>query len=258
MKTKRNFYSAITLIVFAVLFIASASQKKLVSVKVVPDFAFTPPTTVPIGSTGIKIAMFDPAFSGSFSYSNKSLFKTFRESLGKDIQSIISAKGNILKGPFEAYDFMTYSDKNECDLGLFVEIDMHLTETSGKWDQIAPVYYGYGVTTAGSAKYTGTINISGKINLYIAETFTKQKLIIKSLPIPQSDMSVTTEEAYPFGTTGLIPVDDVGLFNPLSKGLSDFYKDAMKRAWDMLDKEELAHAEAQCAQIRKDAGFVKK
>ena len=257
MKTKRNFYSAITLVVFALLFIASASQKKIVTTRIVPDFAFVPPSTAEIGSTGIKIAMFDPAFTGNFSYSNKSLFKTFRENMGKDLQSIITAKGNILKGTFEAYDFMTYSDKNDCELGLFVDIDMHLNETSGGWKQNAPYNTGFGMTE-GNAVYAGTINISGKINMYIVETFSRQKLLIKSLPIPQTDLSVSTEEMYPYATVGYIPVEDVGVYNPLSKGLSSFYKDAMKRAWDMLDKEELLHIKAQCPQIRKDGGFEKK
>src|SRR3990172_3807104 len=78
----------------------------------VPDFDFSPSSPVAPGSAGIKIALIDPVYSGNFTYSSLSPFKEFRKSMGNDFEEILTARGYILKGPFEAYDLMTYSDKN--------------------------------------------------------------------------------------------------------------------------------------------------
>ena len=253
MKTKKYLYSLLTLIFFALLYLGSASTKEATPL-IVPDFDFSPPKPVAPGSAGIKIGLIDPIYSGNFLYSNKSPFTQFRKNMGKDFEEILTARGYILKGPYESYDLMTYSDKTECELGLDVDIDLNILQTSGGWTYVPPGLYGIG---GNYTKYSGTLNLSGKITISIIETFTRQKLLVKSVPVPQQDITVEGERNYPIGSSG-IPIDDPAVHNPIAKSLSNFYKTTMQRGWDMLAKEDLVHVQKQVPEIREKAGFIKR
>lgn len=238
---------------FALLFWACAVNR-ITTPLTVPDFDFSPPSTVEPGSTGLKIALFEPVYLGNFAYSDKSPFKNFRSSMSKDFEEILTARGYVIKGPYEAYDLMTYSDKSECELGLFADIDMNITQTSGGWRYTPPGAYGMGDVS----RYEGTLTINGKITLYISETFTKQKLIVKSLPIPQTDIEVEAEGKYKgYQQPNTIPLNNPGVHNPIANALKDFYQSTMKRVWDLLPKEDLIRVKNQIPQIRKEAGFLK-
>jgi len=253
MKTK-NIYSALTLIVFALLCLGCAGTKKATTLLVVPDFDFSPPSPVASGSAGIKMGLIEPIYSGNFLYSNKPPFTQFRKNMGNDFEEILTARGYILKGPYEAYDLMTYSDKTECELGLDIEIDLNIAQTSGGWTHIPPGAYGIG---GNHSKYNGTLNLSGKITISIIETFTRQKLLVKSIPVPQEDFTVKAEAHYALGSSG-VPIDDPGIHNPIANSLSNFYKTTMQRGWDMLAKEDLEHVRKQVPEIREKAGFIKR
>jgi len=247
---KKNLYSAFTLIAFAILFWASATPKNLTTQLIIPDYDFSPPSSVEPGSAGIKMALFEASYPGNFSYSSKSPFKQFRSSMGKDLEEILTSRGYTIKGPYDGYDLMTYSDKEECELGLFADIDMNIDKTSGGWRNV----------TAAMQKYEGTLTISGKITIYISETYTKQKLIVKSLPIPQTDIavkSVSNYNMYSMTNRDLVPLDDPGVHNPIANALKEFYQSTMKRTWDLLPKEDLLRVKNQVPQIRKEAGFIK-
>ncbi len=252
MRTK-NISWVLPLVAFALLYCACAGSKKTTSL-VVPDFDFSPPSPVASGSAGIKIALIEPSYSGNFSYQSKPLFTQFRRNMGKDFEEILSGRGYILKGPYEAYDLMTYSDKTECELGLDVEIELNIMQTSGGWTNIPPGAYGIG---GNYSKFKGTLNLSGKITISIIETFTRQKLLVKSVPVPQEDIAVVGESKHPYGSTG-VPIDDPGVHNPLANSLSKFYKTTMQRGWDMLAKEDLEHVQKQVPEIREKAGFIKR
>jgi len=109
MKAGKNIYSALTLIVFALLFLGCAGMKKATTPLVVPEFDFSPPSPVAPGSTEIKMGLIEPIYSGIFLYPNKPPFTQFRKNMGNDFEEILTARGYILKGPYEAYDLMTYS-----------------------------------------------------------------------------------------------------------------------------------------------------
>lgn len=224
---------------------------------IVPDYDYTPPVAATAGSANMKVALFKPMYAGTFTYSNKSPFKQFRNSMSKDFEEMLTARGYVIKGPFDAYDFMTYSDKQECELGLFVDIDLDLEQTSGGWRIVQGTpKRGFAAATNGYQSYGGTLNLSGKISVYVAETFTRQKLLIKSVPLPQSEFNVTADKTYALGTTG-IPLDNIGVHNPISNALLDFYRTTMQQAWNLIETSELAHVNAQVPEIRKGAGFIK-
>ncbi len=257
MKTKKSIYSALILIMFALLNLGCGALREATTPLIVPDFGFSPPSPVSPGSAGINIAMIEPAYSGNFIYARKSPFRQFRDNMGKDFEQILTAHGYILKGPYDSYDLMTYSDKNECELGLDIELNVDILQTSGGWNHVPPVSYGIYGTGGNYSEYKGTLNLSGKINISVIETFTRQKLLVKSVPIPQEDITVNAEAQFNFNATG-IPLEDPGVHNPIANSLSNFYKSIMKLGWDLLSKEELEHLQKQVPEIREKAGFIKK
>jgi hypothetical protein len=254
-----KYFSVITLLLIISFIQGCATTKVATTPLIVPDYTFSPPSPVAPGSSGLKIAMLDPIFKGNFIYSNKSPFKQFRASMGKDFEQILTARGYILKGPYDAYDLMTYSDKSECQLGLEIEIDLNLVKTSGGWTYTPMTNYGYGITSGNYSTYEGTLNLSGKITISIIETFTQQKLLVKSVPVPQEDINVKAEANFPGNimNSELIPIEDSGVHNPITNSLSSFYKSTMQLGWDMLSQEELQHVQNQVPGIRENAGFIK-
>ena len=258
MTKKLKNYTLTGVSIVAIFFVACSVAKYVPPPKmIISDYDYTPPSSGATGSANMKVALFKPTYAGAFTYSNKSPFKQFRNSMSKDLEEMLTARGYIIKGPFDAYDFMTYSDKQECALGLFVDIDLDLEQTSGGWQIIpATAKRGFVPATAGYQRYSGTLNLSGKISIYVAETFTKQKLLIKSVPLPQSDFQVSADKNYELGTTG-IPLDNTGVHNPISSALVDFYKTTMQQAWNLIETSELSHVNAQVPEIRKGAGFIK-
>ncbi len=258
MKKLRNTILSVSVFSLLSMLLLSCSGAKVATTPlVVPDFDFSPSSPVATGSAGIKIGLIDPIYSGNFLYSNQPLFKQFRKNMGNDFQEILTARGYILKGPYETYDLMTYSDKNECDLGLDIEIDLNIVQTSGGWNRFPLKSYAYGITSGNYSTYDGTLNLSGKITISVIETFTRQKLLIKSVPVPQEAITVTAEAEYAYEATG-VPLGDPGVHNPIANSLASFYKTTMQRGWDMLAKEELEHVKNQVPEIREKAGFIKR
>ncbi|MBK7806975.1 MAG: hypothetical protein IPJ51_11805 [Saprospiraceae bacterium] len=255
MTTRRIF--ANVAVIFLLSLMGCITAKKITSTLIIPDYDFSPPSSVASGSAGIKVGLIEPNYDGNFIYSNKSPFGQFRKSMGSDFEEILTSRGFTIKGPFEAYDLMTYSDKTECELGLDINIDLNIIETSGGWDHIPPQTNPYAMRRGNYSRYGGTLNLSGKITIAVIETFTRQKLLVKSIPVPQENIVVQAEADYNFNSIG-VPLEDPGVHNPIAAALSNFYKSTMKRGYDMLSKEELAHVQTQVAEIREKAGFIKR
>ena len=129
MTTRRIF--ANVAVIFLLSLMGCITAKKITSTLIIPDYDFSPPSSVASGSAGIKVGLIEPNYDGNFIYSNKSPFGQFRKSMGSDFEEILTSRGFTIKGPFEAYDLMTYSDKTECELGLDINIDLNIIETSG-------------------------------------------------------------------------------------------------------------------------------
>ncbi len=247
----KNFYSLLAFTFFILLLIASATTKQLSPLKV-PTYDYTVENFASPGSTDIKIAFIEPEFDGNFLYSESSPFTQFRKSMSLDMEEILTSKGFIVKGPYEVYDMMTFSDKKECELGLEVKIDLNIAQTSGGWGKTVA-----GPRSDGSAEFAGTLNLSGKITISIIETLTRQKLIVKSVPVPQKDIVVKTEDTYPVNQTK-IPISDPGIHNEIANSLLDFYSTTMQRAYELLTEDELSFVKKQVPEIRANAGFIKR
>jgi hypothetical protein len=152
---------------------------------------------------------------------------------------------------------LTYSDKNECKLGLEVGISLNMQQTHGQWRVSSKTLIDELMSTTKVGSYEATINLSGKINFFVIETFTRQKLLVRSVPVPQQDISVITESEFQVNITS-IPYNDPGFYNPIAIALQDFYKSSMKTVWELFEPKELVDIQNQVPEIRERAGFIKR
>ena len=257
MKQLNQFIQLLFIVGILLSHLGCSTSKKVLTPLVVPDFEFSPPNSTQNSNSSIVISLIEPMYTGNFAYAHESPFLQFRKNMSLDFQEILVGRGYKLKGPFEAYDLMTYSDKTECELGLEIQIDLNLMETSGGWKHVPSSGNPYSFKKENYSTYKSTLNLSGTISISIIETFTKQKLIVKSVPVPQENIAVVAESTYEFGTTGF-PLNDPGVHNPLAVALSRLYKTTTQRGWDLLANEDLEHALKQVPEIRTNAGFIKR
>ena len=73
-------------------------------------FDYSPPETMP-GSANLTFAVVGAEIVGGRRGTPIPLFKTFASNMTKDFSEILTARGFSVKGPFQGYDIMTYSDK---------------------------------------------------------------------------------------------------------------------------------------------------
>ncbi|MFZ4726763.1 MAG: hypothetical protein ACOYMD_15120 [Paludibacter sp.] len=254
MKTKRNLYSVLTMIIFALLFVGSATTRENIPSRPIgPTFRYTIPTNIKPDSSGIKIALISPTiYAGAIN--SERYIDDFKNCMNNDLKSIIAAKGYQLAGEFDTFEYMTYEDKKNCELALQTEINMDLRNISGKWEQNVPSAY---LQFAGSATYYGKLDIVGKVNFFISESYTKQRLLIKSYSINMTDLNFKSTGQYPYGTNGPRPVNDMAIIKVV-QSLTPTYNEVLNQVWNMLNSDDVKRVKAQCPQIRKDGGFIMK
>lgn len=247
-----HFASALTLVVFAFLFFGSVASRKATTPLAPLTFDYSPPSNALPGSAKFTIALVNPSYTGNFAYASQSPFKEFRHSMGDDINELLIARGFNLKGPFETWDNMLYSDKQQSDVAITVEIDMNIQETSGGWR-----YHQDVVIAANSYNsYNATLNFNGKLTIVAMETTSRQKIWSKSVSLPQNGVAVATEAGYP--NTGIIPFTDPGVYNPVSKTLSEFYKSTLGQIYAYMEPQEMLTLKDQIIQIRKNSTIQSK
>ena len=149
---------------------------------------------------------------------------------------------------------MTYEDKKNCELALQTEINMDLRNISGKWEQMVPDAY---LQFAGSATYYGKLDIIGKVSFFISESYTKQRLLIKSYSITMTDLKFKSVGQYPYGTNGPRPINDMAIVRVVQYLMSP-YNEALNQVWNMLNIDDVKRVKDQCPQIRKEGGFIMK
>jgi hypothetical protein len=244
--------SALTLAFFTILFFGSATSKKATTPLAPFTFDYSPPSSSLAGTAKFTIALVYPSYTGNFAYAMQSPFKEFRQSMGNDINELLIARGFSLKGPFETWDNMLYNDKQQSDVAITVEIDMNIQQTSGGWK-----YHQDVVIAANSYNsYNATLNFNGKLNIVAMETTTRQKIWSKSVSLPQEGVAVATEAGYT--NTGVIPLGDPGVYNPIVRTLSEFYKSTLGQIYAYMEPQEMLTLKDQINQIRKNSSNMTK
>lgn len=244
------------LVVFAILFGASATQKAIVAPpKQTFTFDYKTPSTIKPGSANITISLVRPRYAEKFAYENMELFTRFRDAMDKDVEELLSDKGFHLRGPYQSYDEMVFEDKKDADIAIQIEIMPELTAGQGGWRAYTPF------TLTGKAPtlyfFTGTVSLVGKINLTGFEPLSHEKLWIKSVDIPAiTDINISTAskdfESPAFNAAFFA---DPNVYNALGNALQQQYKGIMTKIDAHFDPREFTSLKSQIKELKSKKGY---
>ena len=223
-----------------------------------PVFDFQPPgrSTQPVDTTVGLVNTHYSAEIASQPWAQGGLFSQFSSSLSRDFEELLNAKGISIRGPFRSYDDMTFPDKKGSALLLMPSITMEVIPR----DITGDMSFGLSLLQrSGTSVYRlkGSLALSGRIDLTLAESLSREKMWTKSVQLPPVTVPWTTEERYALPNSisqaqilATLPWNDRGIRAPLAKAMENYYQTVMESAWRYLDPEELQRVDIQAEELR--------
>jgi hypothetical protein len=215
-------------------------------------FDYTPKNTNPLGSASMVLAFIKPYYAVEFKSATSELFKSFKSSLGNDIEELIISKGFTMKGPYVSHDEMVFEDKKRVEMSILIEISPSFTAVEGGWKYNIGLL-GYGETTY---SYSGKVSLVGKINISGIEPLTNEKIWSKSVSIPNvENIAIATSKKY----TGILSeaelMNDPGVYNEMGKALQTQYAGIMDKIAAHFSVEEFQSLKPQIKELKSKKGF---
>ena len=200
-------------------------------------FDYSPPETTP-GSANLTFAVVGAEVVGGSRGTPIPLFKTFASNMTKDFGEILTARGFGVKGPFQGYDIMTYSDKEGSDLILTAEVEFSSDTTQLKYSSIGRV--------------SGSMIVSCHVNLVAYESLTKNRLWTKSVAITPITVELISRNVYPNGASlATLLVNENKFHNDIGRALEGQYNEVLNRIYGYIEPEGMATVGEAAKKLRK-------
>ena len=200
-------------------------------------FDYSPPETMP-GSANLTFAVVGAEIVGGKYGTAIPLFNTFASNMTKDFVEILTARGFSVKGPFQDYDIMTYSDKQGTDLILTAEV-----EFSSDTTQLKPSTIG---------RVNGSIIVSCHVNLVAYESLTRSRLWTKSVAITPITVELISRNAYPHGASlATLLVNENKFHNDFGRALQGQYTEILNRIYGYIEPEAMTIVGEAAQNLRK-------
>jgi hypothetical protein len=209
-----------------------------------PRFDYTPPKAAKPAAANITFAVVNATYPDRMP-----LFDEFSQNMSKDFFEILTARGFTVRGPFRTYDDITFPDKKGSDLILIPELQINPDASNVRWEQSL-----MSALLPGASKYTGTgtVTITGRVNLVIAESLSREKMWTKSVDIPA--VTIPIEETQSYSMPGInvrtLIQNEATIYNGVAQGLEKQYKAILERAYAYLDPDEIQLVKKQAQEIR--------
>jgi len=238
--------------------VASSAKKKYVTAVAAPTFKlpsydYTPPTNTSAGSNDLKILLIEPRFSDKFKYTDYRVFNDFSKFMTGDINEALTSKGYVVRGPFENYEGVLYTDKVESDLMLNVQIDFDVNDQNVNWMGSQILVSGKKKNALYTTQYkiAGFFMLSGKVNLSLSEPITKEKIWVKNIQLKQRKINIISAGNYKnLRDYSTAFETEPGFANPFIPVMQDYFKEILDIAWANLDPNELASLKKYTKEIR--------
>ena len=200
-------------------------------------FDYSPPETMP-GSANLTFAVVGAEIVGGKRGTPIPLFKTFASNMTKDFGEILTARGFSVKGPFQGYDIMTYSDKEGTDLVLTAEVEFSSDTTQLRFSSIGRV--------------SGLIIVSCHVNLVAYESLTRNRLWTKSVAITPITVELISRNVYPNGASlAALLVNENKFHNDVGRALEGQYTEVLNRIYGYIEPEAMALVGEAAQNLRK-------
>lgn len=208
--------------------------------KHIPSFDFTPPIREQVNSKGITVALIKTHFNGKRLPTadkirlRKPPYTDFKDAVSNDLEEILTAKGVTILGPFSTHDEMVYSDKQNAD--MLIKVDIELKERKNYRTKTFSTYSGNNYY-----RVYGGVQISGKLNLTIMDPIDKEKFFKKSIELEPKDVQFGEPLSRWYSNPSLAELmeADPNVYNPIVKALEDYYSGTLEKVWNHIDAREL-------------------
>jgi len=200
-------------------------------------FDYSPPEMVP-GSANLTFAVVGAEVVGGRRGTPIPLFKTFTSNMTKDFAEILTARGFSVKGPFQDYDIMTYTDKEGTDLILTAEVEFS-SDTSQ-------------LRSSSIGRVSGSIIVSCHVNLVAYESLTRNRLWTKSVAITPITVELISRNVYPNGAfLGTLLRNENKFHNDIGRALEGQYTEVLNRIYGYIDPEGMSIVGEAAKKLRK-------
>lgn len=235
------------LCLWLVLGCASTAPKKEKAAVAPPSFDFTPPSQAEVASAGVVLALVSPSYAEEEAVFDFYPFTDFSRNMEGDFEELLIARGFTVTGPFEAYDEMTFPDKNGCDLVLNPSLDISVNFSNTTSEQVIMLF------GDNQFKLKGQVSVRGRIKLQMYESLSGEKMWTKSINIAEATQAVNWkgEKKYSHQPSSAdIDYSDQGIQKALAPMLSNAYSAVMDAAWKYLHPEEIQIVKKEAMQVK--------
>ena len=188
-------------------------------------FDYSPPEATP-GSANLTFAVVGAEIVGGKYGTPIPLFKTFASNMTKDFGEILTARGFSVKGPFQDYDIMTYSDKEGTDLILTAEVEFSSDTTQ--------------IRSSSIGRLNGSIIVTCHVNLVAYESLTRNRLWTKSVAITPITVELISGNVYPNGASlATLLVNENKFHNDVGRALEGQYTEVLNRIYGYIEPESM-------------------
>ncbi|MDE0086521.1 MAG: hypothetical protein OXU23_12460 [Candidatus Poribacteria bacterium] len=189
-------------------------------------FDYSPPETMP-GSANLTFAVVGAEIVGGKRGTPIPLFKTFASNMTKDFGEILTARGFSVKGPFQDFEIMTYTDKEGTDLILTAEVEFSSDTTQ--------------IRSSSIGRLNGSIIVTCHVNLVAYESLTRNRLWTKSIAITPITVELISRNVYPNGASlATLLVNENKFHNDVGRALEGQYTEVLNRIYGYIEPEVMS------------------
>lgn len=237
----------------------AASKSTSTALKQTFNFDYKTPAIAKTGSADMLVNLVRPHYASEFKNDGSELFASFRQFMGKDIEELLIDKGFRVKGPYDSFDDMVFEDRKDADLAIEVEIVPEFSAREGSWKMYRPLIDAGNTTGIPRTYYAydGTVSLIGKINLTGYEPLSREKIWVKSVPIPPiTNINISTaNRRLSAANLNNDFYNDANVYNALGKALLEQYAGTFKKIDVQLDPREFATLRTQIKELKAKKGY---
>ncbi len=252
MKTKSLLVSGVLCCCLFAASLALAESAKKEAEPYVANFSYTPDARRAPGSGGVTftigsaVYVSDGKTTHGADWRSAPQFAQLNASLKEGLSELFAAKGFTVRGPFDTYDLIPYSDKKQIDFYLIPTLELFATfkDTNVETESAGfsgKVYHG-----------TGTIEVNGNLTVKLQEIATRELIWSKSIPIAYT---FPYDVRFPYFDTGTRPFDMKLIINDMAKGLEQQYPKIMETLSNLIDPEEMRILKRQAQELKRKKGY---
>jgi hypothetical protein len=240
---------------FLMLLVGSAGEHSTAEapVRVMPNFDFKPPQEGSSASNGISLVLLQPRYDSEYLryYRHTEPHKSFIQNMATDFVELLAAKGFAYVGPIGSHDELVHSQKKNADLVL--QVEMTWVETGMQSALRYKDTYNYLTKqTIRKYYYDGQGSFGGRLNMWLYEPFTVQKVWVKAINIEPASVIYKSQFSY---DSEDIPDTDPSVWNAIVPEMEKIYNKILATAWNHLDVEELEQVKKEANEISENSGY---